>query len=98
MLAALFPVLAETHIVSSSADDGEGTLRALCASAADGDTIAIPEGMTVTLASEITITSSHLSLLAKGAAQPFLVMMWLAFLSIALIGTTPNAIFFVSRS
>lgn len=67
MLAALFPVLAETHIVSSSADDGEGTLRALCASAADGDTIAIPEGMTVTLASEITITSKSLEFVGEGS-------------------------------
>ena len=39
--------------VTSSADDGDGTLRALCAAASQGDTIQIPAGMTITLDSAI---------------------------------------------
>ena len=55
-LAALFALgsaRAATYTVTSNADDGEGSLRALCAAAAKGDTIVIPAGMVITLDSQI---------------------------------------------
>ena len=50
-----FAAQAETLTVTSNADSGDGTLRALVGSAADGDVIEIPEGMTIALESQIAL-------------------------------------------
>lgn len=56
--------------VTSNADSGDGTLRALCASAAKGDTIRIPAGMTITLDSEITTTEKAVKFLGDPSDRP----------------------------
>lgn len=53
----VFCAKAETLTVTSDADSGDGTLRALVGSAADGDVIAIPEGMMVNVDSKINLPS-----------------------------------------
>ena len=65
-ILVLGPAMAAELTVTSSADDGDGTLRAAFASAADGDTIAIPEGMAVTLAAEILLPKINVSVVGQG--------------------------------
>lgn len=64
-----FAAHAETWTVTSNADSGDGTLRALVGSAADGDVIAIPEGMTIALEAVIALPNASLEVvgLGKGA-------------------------------
>lgn len=62
----VFCAKAETLTVTSGADSGDGTLRALVGSAADGDVIQIPEGMTVTLSSVIALPNASLDFVGLG--------------------------------
>ena len=62
----VFAAKSETLTVTSNADSGDGTLRALVGSAADGDVIAIPEGMTVTLSSVIALPNVSLDFVGLG--------------------------------
>ena len=61
-----FAAHSETLTVTSNADSGDGTLRALVNSAADGDVIQIPEGMTVTLSSVIALPNASLDFVGLG--------------------------------
>jgi len=57
-----------THVVTSNADSGDGTLRALIGSAAAGDEIAVPEGMSIGLSTSITLTKEkNLTIVGQGA-------------------------------
>lgn len=60
VLLAALPALGATITVTSTADSGAGTLRAAIASAASGDTINfnLTYPATITLSSDLTITSS----------------------------------------
>lgn len=58
---------AETLTVTSDADSGDGTLRALVGSAADGDVIAIPDGMAITLSSAIALPNASISIIGQGS-------------------------------
>lgn len=60
-------VQAETLTVTSNADSGDGTLRALVGSAADGDVIAIPDGMAITLSSAIALPNASISIIGQGS-------------------------------
>lgn len=63
-----FAAHAETLTVTSNADSGDGTLRALVGSAADGDVIEIPEGMVVSVDSKINLpTKSSIKVVGLGA-------------------------------
>ncbi len=52
--------------VTSDLDDGEGTLRALAASATSGDRILIPEGMVVNVVTQLVPGSKSLDLVGLG--------------------------------
>jgi len=58
---------AADHTVTSNLDDGPGTLRALVAAAVSGDRILIPEGMVITLESQVSIGSRNLTLEGLGS-------------------------------
>lgn len=55
-----------THVVSSDADNGTGTLRQIITDAASDDSIVIPSGYTIILSSEIAITK-NLKINGQGA-------------------------------
>lgn len=61
-----FGVGAETLTVTSNADSGEGTLRALLASAAAEDIIEIPANMTITLESMLTLPKKTVTIRGNG--------------------------------
>ena len=52
------PVYAATHTVTNNADSGASSLRAAIAAAGSGDTINFDNDYTITLASQLTISSS----------------------------------------
>ncbi len=67
VMGALFTANAAEYAVTSNLDDGEGTLRQLIAGAHPGDTIIIPQDMSVTLDSRISITrETDLTIIAAG--------------------------------
>lgn len=66
LCASAVAATAAEYTVTSNADDGEGSLRALCTAAVSGDTIYIPGGMTITLDSVIDLKSSGKGLAIVG--------------------------------
>ena len=65
---ALHMTFAADHTVTSGADSGAGTLRALYNSAGAGDRILIPAGMTVTLTGVLD-TTKKISIVGVGARE-----------------------------
>jgi hypothetical protein len=73
--ALLAPIAsANTVTVSSNANSGGGTLRALLATAGSGDTILVPGSFTITLASELDVTQAApgVTISATGDGMPVL--------------------------
>lgn len=66
-LFASWSVFATDHYVTSDADDGgDGTLRAVIAAAATGDTIYVPEGYFITVFDQLDLSDKALNIIGQG--------------------------------
>jgi hypothetical protein len=80
------PAAAATVIVTSTADNGAGTLRSALASAANGDTIAFSIAGTITLTSGELLVTKNLNILGPGPAN------------LAVDGNAANRVFHIAPS